>query len=81
MWSITPEEAKRRKITHLKGEETANPALWAAGWKLDFWQGSQVLIPPESEGGEQAGEEAEPSTESGGAEADGQSEVREPETN
>ena len=40
-----------------------------------------MLIPPESEGGEQAGEEAEPSTESGGAEADGQSEVREPETN
>ena len=35
-------EAKRRKIQYLKGEETANPALIAAGPD----QGSLALIPP-----------------------------------
>ena len=39
-------EAKRRKITFFKEEETANKALQAAGWKLDETEGSQVLIPP-----------------------------------
>ena len=39
-------EAKRRKITFFKGEETANKALQAAGWKLDETEDSQVLIPP-----------------------------------
>ena len=39
-------EAKRRKIQYFKGEETANPALIAAGWKLDPDEDSQVLIPP-----------------------------------
>ena len=39
-------EAKRRKITFFKGEETANKALQAAGWKLDESEDSQILIPP-----------------------------------
>ena len=52
-------EAKRRKITFFKGEETANKALQAAGWKLDETEDSQVLIPPSpdvEEGVEQSGE-------------------------
>lgn len=28
--------AKRRKICYFKGVDTANPALWAAGWRLDL---------------------------------------------
>eukprot|EP00435_Cladocopium_sp_Y103_P016840 s2845_g4.t1 len=53
-------EAKRRKITYLKGEETANRELQLAGWKLSPTEDSQVLVPPspasEEEEGKGAGE-------------------------
>ena len=37
---------KRRRVSYVKGELTASPELWAAGWRLDPHENSQVLVPP-----------------------------------
>lgn len=40
---------KRRKVSWVKAEETADPELWAAGWRLDPNEDSQVMVPPPEE--------------------------------
>ena len=40
---------KRRKVSWVKAEETADPELWAAGWRLDPNEDSQVMVPPAEE--------------------------------
>ena len=39
-------EAKRRKITYVKGVETSIEDLLQAGWKLLMTEDSQVLVHP-----------------------------------
>ena len=40
---------KRRKVSWVKAEETADPELWAAGGRLDPNEDSQVMVPPPEE--------------------------------
>ena len=70
------EANKRRKLTRVTHEDTADPELWARGWRLDETEDSQVLVAPEEETA--AAEEDEP----GGQNEAGEQEANQsPETN
>lgn len=47
---------KRRKVSWVKAEETADPELWAAGWRLDPNEDSQIMVPPPEEDGQGDGQ-------------------------
>ena len=58
-------EAKRRKITYVKGVETSNEEMLQDGWKLLMTEDSQELVPPSptSEGEEEEVQDSSPECE------------------